>query len=97
MTDFTAKAEELVKTWRGDGCYTGTYYELAAQVAAALEAAYAQGVEDAAKVAGAKDHEALEKIAAEHEKQASAWADGGEPDHAQWHRRLAKIAKEALK
>ena len=42
-------------------------------------------------------HEALEKIAAEHEKQASAWADGGEPDHAQWHRRLAKIAKEALK
>jgi len=51
MTDFTAKAEELVKTWRGDGCYTGTHYELAAQVAAALEAAYAQGVEDAAKVA----------------------------------------------
>jgi len=43
-----------------------------------------------------KLRDTLNKLAEEHEDQASAWADGGELDHARWHSRLGKIARQAL-
>ena len=59
MTDFTKQAEELVKTWRGDGCYTGTYYELAAQVAAALRKVREETIDEVLQITGGLDCECL--------------------------------------